>query len=423
VNRKPPPPLAPIIRTSDPDSFAAFTFKQRLPAIVDQIIEKNGLDETEAAGLRELKERLRSGTVRHCLSDHPDLADRMDAQELATWKREIEKYIGRSWLDLPWYFAESLFFLEVLLAWGYYLEESPRFSVDPFLPFKDEEVQRPGGALDLSARIAAETGAISSPREKLPALLRCGLWANRLDLSYSQLLERYRNSREEESNQLLLDHSAMVTEKILQARRIDLILDNAASELIADLHLVQTLLQYSRELKAVLHCKAVPYYVSDATVEDVTATILCMKQSPRAELRHMGRSLSRWIERGSLVLSEHPFWNGPLHFPELSSDLKRELGRSDLVILKGDLNYRRLLADRRWDPATPMEAIVGYFPSALVTLRTTKSELIVDMPREKVERLERDDPKWLVEGRYGIIRYCDPRRSDGTRNSITPLSR
>jgi hypothetical protein len=137
----------------------------------------------------------------------------------------------------------------------------------------------------------------------------------------------------------------------------------------------------------------------------------------------MGRALSRWVERGSLVLSKHSFWNGPLHFPGLPSDLKRELGRSDLVVLKGDLNYRRLLADRRWDPATPMEAIVGYFPTALVTLRTTKSELIVDLPREKVERLERDDPKWLVEGRYGIIRYCDPRRSDGTRNSITPLSR
>ena len=82
---------------------------------------------------------------------------------------------------------------------------------------------------------------------------------------------------------------------------------------------------------------------------------------------------------------------------------------SDLVVLKGDLNYRRLLRDRRWDPATPMEGIVGYFPAALATLRTTKSELIVDCPRETFERLSREDPKWLVEGRYGIIRYCDPR--------------
>jgi len=158
-------------------------------------------------------------------------------------------------------------------------------------------------------------------------------------------------------------------------------------------------------------------------IEDVTATIRRMEQSGRRELRRPGRELSRRMERGSLVLAEHHFWNGPLHFPQLPSDLRRQLGRSDLVVLKGDLNYRRLLADRRWDPATPMEGIAGYFPAALVTLRTTKSELITDLPPEVVERLDRDDPKWLTEGRYGIIRYCDPRHSSGTRNSMTPLSR
>jgi len=106
--------------------------------MLDQIIEKNSLEETEATGLRELKERLRSGSVQHCLSAHPRLADQMEGEEYATWKREIEKYIGRPWLDLPWYFAESLFYLEVLLAWGYYREKGPRFAVDPFLPLKEE---------------------------------------------------------------------------------------------------------------------------------------------------------------------------------------------------------------------------------------------------------------------------------------------
>jgi hypothetical protein len=418
VSSKPARSYPPIIRTSDPDSFAAFTFRRRLPAMLDQIIEKNGLAEPEAAELRELKKRLHSGTVHHSLSAHPYLADQMDAVEHATWSREIEKNIGRPWLDLPWYFAESLFYLEVLLAWGYYRENSPRFAVDPFQPLKEEELQRPGGALDLAARIVAETGRITSPLDELPVLLRYGLWANRLDLSYSQLLERYRDSPDGESNQLLLDHSEAVTEKLLQAGRVDLILDNSGSELIADLHLVHALLRHSHELKVVLHCKKAPYYVSDAMIKDVAGTIRCLKQSDRTDLRRLGRDLSRQMERGTVVPAEHYFWNGPLLFPEFPSDLKLQLGRSDLVVLKGDLNYRRLLADRRWDPATPMEAIVGYFPTALVTLRTTKSELITDLQRETVERLNRDDPKWLVEGRYGIIRYCDPRAAQaacGTR--------
>lgn len=53
-----------------------------------------------------------------------------------------------------------------------------------------------------------------------------------------------------------------------------------------------------------------------------------------------------------------------------------------------------------------MESITGYFPAALATLRTTKSELVVDLCPEKVEELSRNDPKWMIEGRYGIIRYC-----------------
>ena len=76
-------------------------------------------------------------------------------------------------------------------------------------------------------------------------------------------------------------------------------------------------------------------------------------------------------------------------------------------MLKGDVNYRRLLSDRRWAPSVNMESIVGYFPAALVTLRTTKSELVVDLSPEKVEELNRKDPKWMIEGRYGIIRYCE----------------
>jgi hypothetical protein len=334
--------------------------------------------------LRELKKRLHSGTVHHSLSAHPYLADQMDAVEHATWSRE----------------------------------NSPRFAVDPFQPFKEEELQRPGGALDLAARIAAETGRITSPLDELPVLLRYGLWANRLDLSYSQLLERYRDKPDGESNQLLLDHSEAVTEKLLQAGRVDLILDNSGSELIADLHLVHALLRHSHELKVVLHCKKAPYYVSDAMIKDVAGTIRCLKQSDRTDLRRLGLDLSRQMERGTVVPAEHYFWNGPLLFPEFPSDLKLQLGRSDLVVLKGDLNYRRLLADRRWDPATPMEAIVGYFPTALVTLRTTKSELITDLPRETVERLNRDDPKWLVEGRYGIIRYCDPRAAQAAHGTL-----
>jgi hypothetical protein len=421
VSATPSGSLPPIIRTSDPDSFAAFTFRQRLPAMLDQICDKNGLCVAEATPLIDLKKRLQNGTVDHFFRAHSELADHMEVEEHAVWNREVARHEGRAWLDLPWYFAESLFYLEVLLAWGYYEDGGPRFAVDPYQPFKEEELSRSGGGLDLAVRIARETGGTPLER-RVAALLHYGLWSNRLDLSYSQLLERYRNSPGEEPNRLLVDHTSPAVQQILRARRVDMILDNSGSELVADLALAHTLLQYQGGLTVILHCKSSPYYVSDATAGDVHATIRRMEHGDMPELQAMGRGLSRQMYRDRLVAMDHFFWNGPLHFTDFPQDLRHQLEQSDLIVLKGDLNYRRLLADRRWEPSTPMEAVVAYFPAPLLTLRTTKSELVVDLSRETAKRLDRDDPEWRVQGRYGIIRYCDPPRSEGSRNSTSPLT-
>ncbi len=352
-----------------------------------------------------LKNRLHSGVVE---DRSAALGEVLEPAEYSTWSREIGEHVGKPWLDLPWYFAESLFYLEVLLAWGYYNGDCPRLAADPFEVFKEEELYRPGGALDLAAGIHSALSAVNTPKDKLRILLQYCLWANRMDLSYSQLLGMYRAVLGKEEGQLLLDHCDTVTERLLNASRIDLILDNAATELSCDLYLDYLLLQHSEELNILLHCKKAPFYVSDAMAKDVLRTIASLEHSDRSELRRIGRRLTRNMEDGRLRVPEHYFWNGPLHFPDFPDDVRRCLAGSDLVVLKGDVNYRRLLSDRRWAPSTSMDSIVGYFPAALVTLRTTKSELVVDLNPEQVEELNRKDPKWMIEGRYGIIRYCEP---------------
>jgi hypothetical protein len=395
---KEPPPIS----TSDTNSFAAFTIRERLPELCDQVIEKNDLEGSTAAKLRELKQRLRTGTVRDSLAAYPYLRDRMEPEEHAAWRREIDRYIGAPWLGISWYFAESLFYLEILLAWGYYDHDGPQFRIDPFGSSKEEELQRSGGTLD--ARIDEETAGVSTLSKRVATLLLYSLWANRLDLSYSQLFDMYRDDPAPAVGRLLVDHRDTVTKNLLQAKRIDLILDNCGSELIADLHLIGALLQHLPERRIVLHCKRSPFYVSDALIRDVEQTITFLENNSGTGL---GRFLSEQRKRGNLSLQDHHFWNGPLHFPELPPDLKQELTGSDLVILKGDLNYRRVLSDRRWSPTSDMQTIVGYFPAPLATLRTTKSELVVDLDAHTVQSLNRSDPPWRVEGRYGIIRYCD----------------
>ncbi|MBM4464331.1 MAG: protein-glutamate O-methyltransferase family protein [Chloroflexi bacterium] len=50
----------------------------------------------------------------------------------------------------------------------------------------------------------------------------------------------------------------------------------------------------------------------------------------------------------------------------------RELGRSNLVILKGDVNYRRLLDDRHWPHTMRLEEVGDYFPLPFLVLRTLR---------------------------------------------------
>ena len=75
----------------------------------------------------------------------------------------------------------------------------------------------------------------------------------------------------------------------------------------------------------------------------------------------------------------------------------------DLVIFKGDVNYRRLLGDAHWPPNAPFADAVNYFPAPVVALRTLKGEIITGLAPSQAERLTVDDPAWLVNGRRGVV--------------------
>jgi hypothetical protein len=83
--------------------------------------------------------------------------------------------------------------------------------------------------------------------------------------------------------------------------------------------------------------------------------------------------------------------------------LRQDLAQSDLVFIKGDANYRRLIGDYHWSFTSTFQDIVCYFPAPLTVLRTLKSELIVGLQQNQVEEVSREDSQWLINGQWGVI--------------------
>ena len=130
--------------------------------------------------------------------------------------------------------------------------------------------------------------------------------------------------------------------------------------------------------------------------------------SPHGAVRALGERLRSYIETGDLALEADPFWTSYLMFRDFPPSLRDTLARSDLVILKGDVNYRRLLDDRHWPHTTPLEQIAAYFPAPLLVLRTLKGEIQVGLEPGQAEALAAEDADWLINGQRGLVQYCQP---------------
>jgi hypothetical protein len=101
------------------------------------------------------------------------------------------------------------------------------------------------------------------------------------------------------------------------------------------------------------------------------------------------------------------FWTSALEMWLMPGSLRAELSKSEMMISKGDANYRRLLGDRHWPFATNFADVVGYAPAPLAALRTQKSEVAVGLEPGQAETVAGQDPDWLVNGRWGVIQFWD----------------
>ncbi len=384
--------LPPLLLTSEPGSFAHNTLKVRVPGILRETIELNAFPPHINAALEELHVELTTGHIRGLREDAPDRV---------FWDTISAPHLGKTWLDVPWYWAETFFYRRVL-------EATALFStghLGRLRPICGQETtgvatrRRPG-----SRRSVAPFVAIDAANVRLEALLHASLWGNRTDLSYDLAAKQGGTAADSQREHLLHDDTAVI-ENYLRAHsgaEIAFIMDNAGTELVMDLALIDWLLATGAAARVHLHLKPQPFFVSDTMVADLINALDAL-DAAGGEARALVQRLRGVLRQGRLLIETHPAYATSLFFFELPDDLFTALGRFDLVFLKGDVNYRRLLGDAHWPPTTSFAQATAYFPAPLVALRTLKAELIVGLAPGQAEQAAAADPDWLVNGKRGVI--------------------
>src|SRR5436190_21053307 len=202
------------------------------------------------------------------------------------------------------------------------------------------------------------------------------LWGNATDLSLLanlrfedlEKLQGKKAMEEMQKNIVVNDmEDAWKHVKGLQRAQIDIILDNAGFrftelylkrlgfELFVDILLAVYFLEIGAAKTVVCHPKDFGWFVSDVIPDDFDSLFELLEDESivntleqREDLRFLRERWLQFYKSGQIKLrpnsfwtTAHPFWRMPAFAPELYKALQK----SDLVIYKGDLNYRKLVED------------------------------------------------------------------------------
>lgn len=397
-------PIPEPLRGNEPGSFAEDTVSRRLPGIAWQVLQEGDWPPEAASRLQALAEEMPHGRVR-LLQDEA-------APDAALWQAYLQPYLGQTWLDAPWFPLEAYFFRRILEATGYF-QDGAGHGVDPY------RFQKQRGLAEAAQTLApacAWLEAASAPRpQTLARLLRTAIWGNQADLSvWPEGGEKpQRPSEADLAAHLLVDDSAQASAHLERLASqasgsglVIFILDNSGVELAFDLLLADFLLVNGLCREVRFHAKPYPTYVSDVTLPDVGATVEHLAGSAYPVVRRLAGRLKEHLEAGRLAMRVDDFWVSPLMGWEMPAALRLELAQADLLISKGDANYRRWLGDRHWPFTTPFDAILAYCPAPLLALRVMKAELVVGLPPGLREQMDQRDPTWLFNGHWGVIQLA-----------------
>lgn len=255
----------------------------------------------------------------------------------------------------------------------------------------------------------------------LEDILNRSLDSNTYDLSQLKGMEWNETKADDEDKKGITDVIEYLTSpKNKQERNVNYLVDNAGVEFFVDLLLGYCLLKDPniRINKVVYHVNVLPIFVSDVIGNDLEFTLKVIKDfissSTTIEVSRKDcylnalASIEKIFKDGLAHIEPDFIWNMPTAYNNISRKkdiFMKNQDNVDLLIVKGDLNYRRLCGDMTWSYKTKLEKLTKYIQCPTLVIRSFKSNLVIDYDRVKYHRHSEEDTDWKTGGKYGVIAF------------------
>lgn len=306
---------------------------------------------------------------------------------------------------------------------------------DPYKPKKRKIIEDdmnigilPGEDRKKSSRILLGLEAVNKinnnkyrTSELLEDILNRSLDSNTYDASQLKGMEWNETKADDEDKKGIDDVIEYLTSpKNKQERNINYLVDNAGVEFFVDLLLGYCLVKDPniRIKKVIYHVNVLPIFVSDVIENDLEYTFKVIKEfiSSNATIEVSCKdtylnalaSIEKMFKDGLAHIEPDFIWNMPTAYNNISRKkdiFKKNQDNVDLLIVKGDLNYRRLCGDMTWSYKTKLEKLTNYIQCPTLVIRSFKSNLVIDYDRVKYHRHSEEDADWKTDGEYGVIAF------------------
>lgn len=364
------------------DSFAYFTIKERFPKIYNDYCSGNFDDFIEHT------------TVEDALN----IFKQNECSDLSFIQGKETKTLKDFFESEPFFESEVLFYHVLLAQKEYFKNKNDFFAIKKDTDYTNEhdsyrkELENLFNQGNYYQNIKDQREKFLSQQRDFRAILNYSLTANTGDLSQLEI-------NRPDSVRILHDDTDKCFNFIISKKhkRFDIICDNSGAELFSDIYLAVFMIIHDYVNKVVLHVKGYPYFVSDATIDDFGKLVNTLtKDNSNSQLLEL-------LSKKKIEVKSHKFWTEAKYFYELPKDLGINKNSTDLLIVKGDLNYRRLVMDKNWQTTDSFEKRCLIKDIPVIAPRVLKSDVLVGVEPIFVSMAKAQDKKYKTDGKWGVI--------------------